>query len=195
MGLKDKVIQILNNMKSWECWIVYILLFIALILSIISICRTCPRTDLGFDYMGVIVGLLALLVGFLVAWQIYKTIDIEKKVDLISNGSKDAIAEDMFYSAYSRARNTNPNHIEILNSSVKTCVAALNLNFSEEKAKLLFEMVKSYGGYYYKKGKEIDDMINDLENIKYNSKSIRGCIDYLRERRREEHDKVIAKEK
>lgn len=194
MGLKDKVIQILNNMKSWECWIVYILLFIALILSIISICRTCPRTDLGFDYMGVIVGLLALLVGFLVAWQIYKTIDIEKKVDLISNGSKDAIAEDMFYSAYSRVRAATPNHIEILNSSVKTCVAALNLNFSEEKAKLLFEVVKSFGGYY-KKEKEIDEMINDLENIKYNSKSIHSCIDYLEKRKSEEHDRVTVKEK
>ena len=182
-------------MKKEERWIVYLLLVFSLMSSVIAICRTSPRTDLGFDYMGVIVGLLALLIGFLVAWQIYKTIDIEKKVDLISNGSRDAIAEDMFYSAYSRAMNANPNHIEILNSSVKTCVAALNLNFSEEKAKLLFEMVKSYGGYYYKKGKEIDDMINDLENIKYNSKSIRGCIDYLRERRREEHDKVIAKEK
>ena len=181
-------------MKSWERWIVYIGLIISIILSSISICRTCPRKDLEFDYMGVIVGLLSLLVGFLVAWQIYKTIDIEKKVDLISNGSKDAIAEDMFYSAYSRAMSANPNYLEVLNSSVKTCVAALNLNFSEEKAKLLFEMVKSYGGYYYKKGKEVDEMISDLENIKYKSKSIQGCADYLRKRKIEEHEKVIGRE-
>lgn len=174
-------------MKSWERWIVYIGLTISIIQSFIALCRTCPRTDLKFDYMGVIVGLLSLLVGFLVAWQIYKTIDIEKKVNLISNGSRDAIAEDMFYSAYSRAMNANPNHIEVLNSSVKTCVAALNLNFSEEKAKLLFEMIKSYGGYYYKKGKEINEMISDLENIKYNSKSIRCCMGYLEERKVEEH--------
>lgn len=141
------------------------------------------------------VTVLCAIIGLLVGWQIYKTIDIEKKVDLISNGSRDAIAEDMFYSAYSRAMNANPNHIEVLNSSVKTCVAALNLNFSEEKAKLLFEMVKSYGGYYYKKGKEVDEMISDLENIKYKSKSIQGCADYLRERKIEEHEKVIGRGK
>lgn len=70
-------------MKSWERWIVYILLFIVLILSIISICRTCPRTDLGFDYMGVIIGLLSLLVTFLLGWNIYQVLNIKQTKEQI----------------------------------------------------------------------------------------------------------------
>ena len=52
--------------------------------------------NLSFDYMGIIVGILSLLVGFLVAWQIYQTIEVDKKIEAINNSSKDAIAEDMF---------------------------------------------------------------------------------------------------
>lgn len=72
-------------MKSWERWIVYILLFIVLILSIVSICRTLPRTDLGFDYLGVIVGILSLLVTALIGWNIYTTIDVKSQVKSIKN--------------------------------------------------------------------------------------------------------------
>lgn len=45
----------------------------AIIMSLCSLCRSRERV-LGFDYLGVIVGILALLVTFLVAWQIVQTI-------------------------------------------------------------------------------------------------------------------------
>lgn len=82
-------------MKKEERWIVYLLLAFSLISSIIAICRTCPRIDLGFDYMGVIVGLLALLIGFLVAWQIYKTIDVDKKLSTIEFRYKSIVKKEI----------------------------------------------------------------------------------------------------
>lgn len=50
-------------------------------LSIIAICRTCCRTiDLGLDYIGIIVGVLAILVTVLVTWNIYSVIDANNKI-------------------------------------------------------------------------------------------------------------------
>lgn len=51
----------------------------AIIMSICSLARNNERV-LGFDYLGVIVGILTLLVTFLVAWQIWQTISAGKKI-------------------------------------------------------------------------------------------------------------------
>lgn len=62
--------------------------------SIILLCVICPRfinnENLGFDYMGVIVAILSLLVTLLVAWQIFQTIDLRKKVDSVDDKLKDS---------------------------------------------------------------------------------------------------------
>lgn len=54
---------------------------IALILGAISFFRSYPRSEnLGFDYIGLLVGILAILVTILIAWQIYNTIGIDARV-------------------------------------------------------------------------------------------------------------------
>jgi hypothetical protein len=50
---------------------------IAIIISIIAICNAYPR-ELGIDYLGWIVGVLALLTTILIGWNIYTTIDIKE---------------------------------------------------------------------------------------------------------------------
>lgn len=74
-------------MKPHERWAIYPLLLFSLLASVIAICRTCPRAvtqqDLGLDYMGIIVGILSLLIGLLVGWQIYNAVTINKKIDKI----------------------------------------------------------------------------------------------------------------
>ena len=56
----------------------------ALILSAIAVCVAAWRSpELGFDYQGVIVGVLSLLVTVLVGFQIYNYISITKKVSTI----------------------------------------------------------------------------------------------------------------
>lgn len=57
---------------------------IAITLSIIAITISLtvnyPRTNLNFDYFGLIVGILAMLVTVLIGWDIYKAISIEKTI-------------------------------------------------------------------------------------------------------------------
>lgn len=83
----------MNNNKWLEltngvCWSI-IFSIAAIIMSIAALADTHPRTlysddnktiILGFDYIGVIVAILALLVTFLVAWQIYNSIDSKDRI-------------------------------------------------------------------------------------------------------------------
>lgn len=53
----------------------------AIICSIVAICVSLPSApELGFDYIGVIVGILSFLVTLLIGWQIYNAVTIEKKI-------------------------------------------------------------------------------------------------------------------
>ncbi len=66
---------------KWVRTIVCIASVISLVLSITALCRSFCRTeDLGFDYLGIIVGVLAILVTCLVAWNIYTIIDVKGEV-------------------------------------------------------------------------------------------------------------------
>ena len=48
------------------------------ITAIFLLCRDCPTNDVDFDYIGAIVGILAILVTLLVAWNIYSAIGVEQ---------------------------------------------------------------------------------------------------------------------
>ena len=62
-----------------ESWAL-LLSSVAVLISLVAICVACPhKAELGFDYQGVIVGVLSLLVTILIGWQIYTFIDINKK--------------------------------------------------------------------------------------------------------------------
>lgn len=79
-------------MKPHERWAIYPPLLFSLVASVTAICRTHPRTELGFDYMGLIVGILALLVTMLIGWQIYNALNLDRKVSDIKkeyDGLKD----------------------------------------------------------------------------------------------------------
>lgn len=63
--------------NKWS-WIVLITaLVIALTALAFSICRTEPLT---WDWIGILVGVLALLVTALIGWQIYSAIDFDRKI-------------------------------------------------------------------------------------------------------------------
>lgn len=64
---------------------IWLISIVALTMSVASVCVACFRTgDLGFDYQGVIVGILALLVTALIGWQIYSTIAMEERMRKIA---------------------------------------------------------------------------------------------------------------
>lgn len=57
----------------------YILSSVAIVLSIVAICISLPRTDMSFDYLGLITGILGMLVTVLVGWNIYMIIDFKQE--------------------------------------------------------------------------------------------------------------------
>lgn len=51
------------------------------IVSIYLLCITCPSNSLTIDYIGIIIGILAILVTLLVAWNIYTAIGVDQRVN------------------------------------------------------------------------------------------------------------------
>lgn len=81
--------------KFWQIAI-YIGLPFSVVGTIVCICCLFYRTDtLGFDYMGVIVGILSLLVAFLLGWQIYSVIDMKKSIEEIKSNTNKRQEETM----------------------------------------------------------------------------------------------------
>lgn len=67
--------------KNWNIF-AYIGVGLSLVMSIIAICLASPRTiQTSFDYQGVIVGTLSILVTILIGWQIYNIINIQSSLD------------------------------------------------------------------------------------------------------------------
>ena len=71
----------MNGIKNNHI-VVILLLFLNLVFAGINICIVFPRTqDLCFDYIGVIVGIFALLVTVLIGWNVYSLIDLNHRSD------------------------------------------------------------------------------------------------------------------
>lgn len=68
----------------------------ALVLFAIQSPRTRFNDNLDFDYIGVIVGILSLLVAFLVAWQIYNTVQAQNDINNFKNEIKSEYKNQIF---------------------------------------------------------------------------------------------------
>jgi len=88
-------------MKHWERWLVYPLLGISLLFSIAVLCKWCPRMvepeNLGFDYIGVIIGILSLLVTVLLGWQIFNAISFDNRMNNLKKKYKTKLDESFSY--------------------------------------------------------------------------------------------------
>ncbi len=67
-------------------WISLVLSIIALVVGVIALVNRCPTQDLylHFDYMGVIVGILALLVTALIGAQVGQYVFVDRKIEKIA---------------------------------------------------------------------------------------------------------------
>ena len=71
--------------KEYSIWVISI---VSLLLSVIAVCVAVWRSpELSFDYQGVIVGVLSLLVTVLIGWNIYSVVDFNRKVGIIEKKS------------------------------------------------------------------------------------------------------------
>lgn len=78
--LKCQNRHIILNSYGWFILIINLAFFIV---NTVALCINFPsKENIDFDYMGVIVGILSILVTILVGWQIFINISMERKVDM-----------------------------------------------------------------------------------------------------------------
>ena len=80
-------------MKIKSIYVSFLISGIALAFSVISLCNSRPRS-LGIDYLGIIVGSLALIVTALIGWQVVHYIYSASAVNNQINKAVVAVAKD-----------------------------------------------------------------------------------------------------
>lgn len=116
---------------------------IALVLSIIAICGLYYRTtDLGIDYIGIIVGILAILVTCLVAWNIYSAIDANKKIDEMRN-ELNAIKSSIDIDKIKYEKSINTLKAELYDNVVSIDRYSLGFEKASVATNLLINMISS----------------------------------------------------
>ena len=68
-------------MQKSIIWFCAVISTVSIIFSSVVLCLYAPSKNLTFDYMGVIVGVLSLLVTILIGWNIYAIIDFNRRKD------------------------------------------------------------------------------------------------------------------
>ena len=109
---------------------------VALVISIISLCVACFRNEavLGFDYIGVIVGILAVLVTVLIGLQLYNFIYAREQVKNIVDQQIRSMTID--YEHVSKSRDCVQNGFDFVVAGYKT------ERIAEALIKALSEIVK-----------------------------------------------------
>ena len=173
-----------NPTKSGIVWYM-IFSLIAVIFSIIALASNCPRES-GIDYLGIIIGILAILVTLLVGWQIYNAITLRNEMDRvrhqlgrlksilqndkIQTNNKISEAEKsiaQLQKAFKQSLNIFPQNLEVI-GNLHLCMAhtlqELGKPFNSYCE--LFEALNRFsayseGGHYA----EIDAILHNIENL------------------------------
>ena len=129
--------------SKWSIITWILISVLALVFSIISICRSFYRTvDLGFDYMGVIVGVLAILVTCLVAWNIHSAIEANHKIKDMLN-EIDNIRSSIDSDKITSERKINKLKAELYDNVVSINRHILGFEKSAVSTHLLIDMLSS----------------------------------------------------
>lgn len=79
-------------MSKAERIIMWVAVALSLAMSIFALCRSLPR-EAGVDYMGVIVGILALLVTVLIGWNIYTVVDFSRRLSKVRKKAESKVSK------------------------------------------------------------------------------------------------------
>lgn len=154
----------------------YSALIICVIISVTSLVMVSPRNNnLGFDYIGVIIGLLSLIVTILIGWQIYSTINIKTLIskevtDSLKSFEKDslqAIVNSQYVTImreYHLSKISNDNDKIIFNMSTALYFASLVGNVDKMKfcINILNEIIENRDEEYVIKKEYLEDLSNSL---------------------------------
>lgn len=116
MSNKNKFKVYYTELSSGIAWCLFCS-FAAIIMSIIALAKCAPSSNLHADYIGVIVGILAILVTVLVGWQVFTLIEIKsvlRRVDRAERNlkkSENRIKTQIYNDIYKEAANTSMLHV------------------------------------------------------------------------------------
>lgn len=68
---------------------------LAIIISVLALACVIPNKNLAFDYMGVIITVLAILVTILVGWQVLQVIDFKRDLSIHKNDLEKSVSEKL----------------------------------------------------------------------------------------------------
>lgn len=64
------------DLTNGVCWSI-IFSIAAIAMSIVAVANKCPRCNLEFDYLGLLIGIVSLLVTVMLGWNIFQLIDLK----------------------------------------------------------------------------------------------------------------------
>jgi hypothetical protein len=128
----------------------------AFIISIIAIWICAPRyKDLGFDYTGVIVTVLSLLITILIAWQIYMTLTLDHRAKQYISNELHSTKADIYHDIDTKIKNYDY-HL----GSILLHTKANNMNNKKNAIKYYFKALYLANKSSYRDN--IDHLIDDL---------------------------------
>lgn len=173
-------------MEKCKYWILTGVL-VSLALSVLAVCIAAYRTpELSFDYLGVIVGILALLVTVLIGWNIYVVMDVkginEKMKNLednikfesdknlyLNNNSTASIYYDIMFKGHETVR-IEYNFIQTELYAIFYASKIKNFDAANAETKILIDCAKNaklkISNREHDRLFEIFDKIKEKENIK-----------------------------
>ena len=84
----------MKNICNFTYYAVSVINAISFIILVFIVCpRIINHENLGFDYMGVLVGILSLLVTLLIGWNIYQLVDFKERVKVMELSKEDVQGE------------------------------------------------------------------------------------------------------
>ena len=149
-------------------WISLILSVIALVVGIVALVNRCPTQDLysHFDYMGVIVGILALLVTALIGAQVGQYVFVDRKIEKIAGKITRIIAHK---SANDIARKTAAERVKKMQEDLRHIATASNSIVETKIAytlcsdtKYIVKVLTTVEEYLQIDDKELSDKLIDI---------------------------------
>lgn len=106
----------LSTKHKWVITIAILLSAVAIIFSTITLCSVYPNENLGFDYLGIMVGILTLLITVLIGWQIFSLINL-KEIEKENIKLKKTIFEEIYLEFGFTYKSNASNSVGMFNQS------------------------------------------------------------------------------
>ena len=160
-------------------WISFGTSVISLVVSIIVLVNYCPTQNLKFDYMGVIVGILALLVTALIGAQVGQYVFVDRKIETISKPITRIIARKVATEVVHRetpdlARTTASEAIDVIVSDFSLIMKGQDLLYKAKNEIMFAEYMSAIDNVF-----EAIEVYVQCRNEKMSEPSITDALVFL----------------